>query len=76
MRISLLAAAAKIAAMILLAQGHAAAAAEVKVLSVAAMSAVLKELGPQFERATGHKLVMQFDVIPVMKRKNRRRRGV
>jgi len=54
--------------MILLAQGIAAQAAEVKVLSAVAMRAVMNELSPQFERATGHKLVFQFDVIGVLKR--------
>jgi molybdate transport system substrate-binding protein len=54
--------AAKFGFMILLAQGVAAEAAEVKVLSALAMSPVMNELGPQFERATGHNLVIQFDV--------------
>jgi molybdate transport system substrate-binding protein len=54
--------------MILLVQGVAAEAAEVKVLCAPAMRAVMNELGPQFERATGHKLVTQFDVIGVLKR--------
>jgi len=68
MKIGSLAAAATFGLIILLAQGVAVEAAEVKVLSAAAMRAVMNELGPQFERATGHKLVMQFDVIGVLKR--------
>ena len=68
MKIGSLAAAAIFGFMILLAQGVAAEAAEVKVLSAAAMRQAMNELGPQFERATGHKLVLQFDVIGVLKR--------
>jgi molybdate transport system substrate-binding protein len=44
----------------LLAQGGAAAAAEVKVMAGAAMSGAFAELLPQFERATGHKIVIQY----------------
>jgi molybdate transport system substrate-binding protein len=54
--------------MILLTQGVPAKAAEVKVLSAAALRPVMNELSPQFERATGHKLVIQFDVVGVLKR--------
>ncbi len=54
--------------MILLAQGFAAEAAEVKVIAAAPISAVFKELGPQFERDTGHKLVTKFASTPVVKR--------
>jgi molybdate transport system substrate-binding protein len=68
MKIGSLAAVATVGLMILLAQGVAAEAAEVKVLSAAAMRPVMNELGLQFERATGHKLVIQFDVIGVLKR--------
>jgi len=46
-----------------------AAAAEVKVLSAIAMRPVINELGPQFERASGHKLVLQFDTIGALRRK-------
>jgi molybdate transport system substrate-binding protein len=35
-------------------------AAELKVLSATAMQAVMEELGPKFERATGHKLAITF----------------
>ena len=68
MRIRSLAAAVRIASMILLAQGFAAGAAEVKVVAAAPMTAVLKELGPQFERDTGHKLVIRFAPTPAVKR--------
>jgi molybdate transport system substrate-binding protein len=39
-------------------------AAELKVLAGGAMTASLKELGPQFERATGHRLAIQFAGTP------------
>jgi molybdate transport system substrate-binding protein len=54
--------------MILLAQGVALEAAEVKVLCASAMRSVMKELGPRFEGTTGHKLVIQFDVVGALKR--------
>jgi molybdate transport system substrate-binding protein len=38
-----------------------AVAAEIKVLSTLGMKEVLDELGPRFERATGHKLAITFD---------------
>ena len=52
--------AAKFGVIALLAQGVAANAAEVKVLAGAVMPGVFAELGPQFERATGHKIVVQY----------------
>src|ERR1700676_4869690 len=39
-------------------------AAELKVLAGGSMTGVLAELGPQFERASGHKLVIHFDKAP------------
>src|ERR1019366_5895671 len=36
-------------------------AAELKVLAGGSMTGSLNELGPQFERASGHKLVIHFD---------------
>jgi molybdate transport system substrate-binding protein len=48
--------------------GSAAEAAEVRVLSALGMRPVMTELGPQFERATGHKLVIQYELIGVLKR--------
>jgi molybdate transport system substrate-binding protein len=39
-------------------------AAELKVLAGGSMTAVLKELAPPFERASGHKLVIHFDSTP------------
>src|SRR5262249_62132043 len=39
-------------------------AAELKVLAGGSMTASLKELGPRFERATGHKLEIDFAGTP------------
>ena len=39
-------------------------AAELKVLAGGSLTAVLNELGPAFERASGHKLVIHFDSTP------------
>src|SRR3954453_10576729 len=39
-------------------------AAEIQVLAGGAMTAPLRELGAQFENATGHKLVMRFGTTP------------
>jgi len=44
----------------LLAPGVVATAAEVKVMAGAGMSGALEELVPQFERATGHKVVIEY----------------
>jgi molybdate transport system substrate-binding protein len=41
--------------------GIAAQAAEVKVLSAVPMRAVMEDLGPKFERASGHKLAISFN---------------
>ena len=42
----------------------AATSAELKVLAGGSMTASLKELGPKFEAATGHKLDMTFAATP------------
>lgn len=69
MRIRSLPVAATTAAMILFAVlGLAAEAAEVKVIGANPMKAVVQELGAQFERDTGHKLVTKFVSGPVVKR--------
>jgi molybdate transport system substrate-binding protein len=60
MRRGPLAAAAKFGFIALLAQGVAANAAEVKVMAGVAMRGVIGEVGPQFERATGHKIAIQY----------------
>jgi molybdate transport system substrate-binding protein len=50
----------KIGFMLLLVFGIAVGAAEVKVLSAIGMRQAMEDLGPKFERATGHKLVIEF----------------
>jgi molybdate transport system substrate-binding protein len=60
--------AAKIATTVLLAQGFAAAAADIKVLSAGGIRPALEELVPQFERATGHKVAIKFVGGPAVKR--------
>jgi molybdate transport system substrate-binding protein len=68
MKVSSRAAAATIAIALLLAQAVAARAVEINVLSGAGMRLLLEELGPQFERATGHKLATKFVPGPVVER--------
>jgi molybdate transport system substrate-binding protein len=46
--------------MVLLVPGSKAQAAELKVLSAFGMQSVMEELGPRFERATGHQLAISF----------------
>ncbi len=60
---------ANIGLMILLAVGVSAEAAELKVLSGNGARAAVSELGAQFERASGHKLAIRFEVNPAVKRK-------
>jgi molybdate transport system substrate-binding protein len=43
--------------------------AEIKVLSSVALHAVMEDLVPQFERATGHKLAIQFGAAAALKRR-------
>ena len=60
MKTRLLVAAANIGFMFLLVVGIAAQAAEIKVLSGIGMQPVMEDLGPKFERATGHKLAITY----------------
>lgn len=50
-------------------QADLAGAAEVKVFSTIGVRAVLQELGPRFESATGHKLAVSYDVANALNRK-------
>jgi molybdate transport system substrate-binding protein len=52
--------------MVLPMLGH---AAEIKVLSVIPLKTSIEELGPPFERATGHKLVVEYDGSSQLKRR-------
>ena len=63
MKIRSLVAAANIGFMFLLMVGITAEAAELKVLSAIGMQAVMEDLGPKFERATGHKLAITFATL-------------
>jgi molybdate transport system substrate-binding protein len=60
MKIRSAVAAANIGFMFLLVLGLKAEAAELKVLSAIGMQSVMEDLGPKFERATGHKLAISF----------------
>jgi len=66
MKIRLRVAAANIGFVFLLVGGIAAEAAEIKVLSTNAMKTVMEDLGPKFERATGHKLAITFAGLGVV----------
>jgi molybdate transport system substrate-binding protein len=69
MRIASLAAKGAVGFAMLLAQGAAVTAAEVNVMAGNALAGVIGELGPQFERASGHKLVMQYGLSRTFKPK-------
>ena len=55
-----LAAIAVLAVLTALTHGAVADAAEIKVLSTTALTAVMEELAPQFERESGHKVAISF----------------
>src|SRR6266850_1680825 len=69
MRIKFLTAAARVGVVILLSQGVAAGAAEIKALSSGAISHALHELFTDFERATGHRVATQYEGSLVSKRR-------
>jgi molybdate transport system substrate-binding protein len=60
--------AATIATALLFSQSYA-TSAEIKILSVVPLKTSLDELGPQFERATGHKLIVAYDGSSQLKRR-------
>lgn len=62
-------ASATIGLALLLVQGPAVEAAEVKVIAGVAIRTVMEDLGPQFERATGHKLVIWYGVTGPIRRR-------
>jgi molybdate transport system substrate-binding protein len=57
-----------IAALFMMAQCHTAQSAEITVFSVLPLKPFLTEFGPEFERATGHKLTISYDVSAALKR--------
>ena len=56
----------RIAAVIAFATSAAAGAAEYKVLSTMALRSVLEEMIPQFERASGHRVVIAYETSNIM----------
>jgi molybdate transport system substrate-binding protein len=60
--------AAAAAICVLLSAPAAAYAADIKVVATAAVSGAFKELIPQFERASGHKVTLQYHATPVVLR--------
>ena len=52
-----------------LTMASAAGAEEVKVFSTIGVRSMLQDLAPRFESATGHKLVITFDVANALKRR-------
>jgi molybdate transport system substrate-binding protein len=55
--------------MIFVAQNTPAAAADIRAFVTSAARPAFQELGPQFERQSGHKLVSEFDLPPALIRK-------
>ena len=68
MRTGQAAAAAALGAMMMFAAGVTARAAEIAVVSPPSLKPMLDELGPQFERTTGHKLAIKYATSAVLKR--------
>jgi molybdate transport system substrate-binding protein len=56
------------ASLLLLLTSIAGQAAEIRVLAPTTIRPVINALGPQFERTTGHKLLVAYDVAPAVKR--------
>jgi molybdate transport system substrate-binding protein len=65
---SILSFAVRVAVVLASALGAIANAAEIKVLSTVGVKSVVDELGPQFERETGHKLAITFGIANVMRK--------
>jgi len=65
-KLSQAAAAAIIGCALGLAPGVGAQAADVRVLAVGAVDGAFKELVPQFEKASGHKLIVRYAASPVL----------
>ena len=68
MQISLSVVAVRVGLVLLLTHGFAAAGAEIELFCVPALRPVLNEIGPQFERSTGHKLSIRFEFVPMAMR--------
>jgi molybdate transport system substrate-binding protein len=61
--------AAIIGSVLLLAPNANVQAAEVRVLAIGALPGALAQLGPQFEQASGHKLIIQYGATPALIKK-------
>src|SRR5687767_13479730 len=59
----------KIALVVFLAQPTMASAADIKLLTGSGLRPVLEEVGPEFERTTGHKLAIEYASTFSSKRK-------
>jgi molybdate transport system substrate-binding protein len=59
----------KVALVVLLAQAALASAAEIKLPTGFGLKPVLEVIGPEFERTTGHKLVIDYSSTLSSKRK-------
>lgn len=57
-----------VAATAVLFAAPAAQAAEIKLLSSNGVTAVMKELGPEFERTTGHRIAVRFDAAAILRK--------
>jgi molybdate transport system substrate-binding protein len=57
-----------VSAALVSAQAGAASAAEIKVLATHAVQEIMETLGPQFEKASGHKLVFSYDPSAAVRR--------
>ncbi len=69
MGIGSIAAAATVGAAVLMGQANTAQAAEIAVFATASLRQALEKLGPQFERASGHKLTLKLDTSAPLKRR-------
>jgi len=68
MGIGSMAAAATVGAAVLIGQASAANAADITVFATASLRQALEKLGPQFERASGHKLTIKLGTSAPLKR--------
>jgi molybdate transport system substrate-binding protein len=59
----------KVALVVFLAQAAMASAAEIKLLTGFGLKPVLEEIGPEFERSTGHKVAVEYSSTFTSKRK-------
>lgn len=66
MKTSIRMVATRLAALIVLTQATTTEATEIKVLSANGMREVIADLGPKFERATGHRLAIAFATLGVI----------